>query len=451
MRNRPKKARHREMDFENSTQVKCWIFTPEELHTLRQKASQDAVKYLKELKEQRKVEKEQAEKSGNEDATGKPVDVTLPKPIAKCFAKKRMDGSFLEDINNVSEETEVIITPEEEQALMNFYCSNLPQLVGPKAKIPRLRRDIKIASTASVLMRRFFLSNSILLFNPIAIMIASAFIASKIEDLTVDVRYLEDGSRGLGTHTKWKEIVESEIDLTKGIDFDLCCFHPYKAVLAYTQDLRGFLKSTVGKQCVKIFSTNNTPDEVASGMDIDQVGSKAVENQRATTISGEDLRPIHDLAFKIVEQMMFGSDIMLLAPPGKIGLVAMILANEQLLQDENVESDMTNKNKKIEIDFSMYLRLRFGEERKENEIDQVWNNLLALKELAQQALQQATKIELAKEGKDLATFKAIHKKLKKHKVWGKEDKDKKKKKKKRKSENAEESEADAKKQKVEAS
>ena len=45
----------------------------------------------------------------------------------------------------------------------------------------------------------------------------------------------------------------------------------------------------------------------------------------------------------------------------------------------------------------------------------------------------------------------VYKKLKKHKVWGKEDKDKKKKKKKRKSENAEESEADAKKQKVEAS
>jgi len=43
-----------------------------------------------------------------------------------------------------------------------------------------------------------------------------------------------------------QEILNAEVSLIDGLDFDLMCFHPYKAVLAFTEDLRTYLKSDKG-------------------------------------------------------------------------------------------------------------------------------------------------------------------------------------------------------------
>ena len=74
------------------------------------------------------------------------------------------------------------LSPEEEGRLVDFYAAKLPSLIGPLAQVPRLRREIKVSATAALLYRRFYLSNSVMLYDPKAIMVASAFLASKVED-----------------------------------------------------------------------------------------------------------------------------------------------------------------------------------------------------------------------------------------------------------------------------
>eukprot|EP01083_Nonionella_stella_P208001 755134_1 len=117
--------------------------------------------------------------------------------MAHSFAKKftgHKNGGVDDDAEMKIDEMDAKFpfpSVEDELILLNFYCKNLLALIGPNASTRRLERDIKVASTASVLLRRFFLSNSIVLFDPKAIMVAAAFLASKVEDATCDIRYLE--------------------------------------------------------------------------------------------------------------------------------------------------------------------------------------------------------------------------------------------------------------------
>ena len=390
------------MDYENSTHVKSWTFTPQQLKQLRARANQESLQFIETQEQQSSSDAATGGAQGNSES------LVIAKSFAKDYKNTNNDATPMEVETPATDSS--ILTPEEETTLIDFYSSKLLTLIGPSATHPKLKRDIKVASTASLLLKRFYLSNSITLFDPKTIMVASAFLASKVEDATCDVRYIEDGTRAMQAHVKIKEIIEAEIALVKGVDFDLCCFHPYKVVLAYTEDLRSFLKSKDGKHCVTVLSNHN---------------DKNVNVQREL-VSGEDLRPIYDKARDIVQQLVFGSDVMLLASPGKIGLVAMMLANKILLQsqDENFKKD--GESTVVNIDFREYLRCRFAEERKEHEIDTLWLEIEDLSQVVQSAVDQL----LLQPEPDMVALKGIHKKLKKCRIWGKDDKKKKKKKRK---------------------
>jgi len=358
-----------------------------------------------------------AKATGAQAQGGNTESLVLAQSFAKDYKFTNNDAHAPMNTSMEMEEpaSSTILTPEEELTLIKFYSSKLLTLIGPSATHPKLKRDIKVASTASLLLKRFYLSNSITLFDPKTIMVASAFLASKVEDATCDVRYVEDGTRAMQAHVKIKEIIEAEIALVKGVDFDLCCFHPYKVVLAYTEDLRSFLKSKDGKHCVTVLSACNDNNV----------------NVQRELVSGEDLRPIYDKARDIVQQLVFGSDVMLLASPGKIGLVAMMLANKILLQsqDENFKKDGDQDgggSTVVKINFREYLRCRFAEERKEHEIEALWQEIGDLSQVVQNAVDQL----LLQPEPDMVALKGIHKKLKKCRIWGNDDKKKKKKKRK---------------------
>ncbi len=138
-----------------------WIFTTEEIRQLRSRANEDA------------RTKVQLHKQHLEE--GKKTHI-----VAESFAKGYHKSTASTD-ERMTEANEKFPTVEEELILLNFYCTKLPSLIGPDASTKRLQRDIKVASTAAVLLRRFYLSNSIVLFDPKAIMVACAFLASKIE------------------------------------------------------------------------------------------------------------------------------------------------------------------------------------------------------------------------------------------------------------------------------
>lgn len=412
------------MDYENSTHVRDWTFTTKQLEELRARSNHDAQTFILHLEsaandkggeptesqQQQQQQQQQSEnETGREGKNALPSSLTATRiePPVQSFAKAYKHSTAPYD-PTAFQTNPAFITPQEEILLLNFYASKLLPLIGPSAAISKLKRDIKVSSTAALIFKRFYLSNSVLLFDPKIIMVASAFLASKVEDATVDVRYLEDGTRLMEAHVKVKEIVEAEVKLIKGIDFDLCCFHPYKVVLAFTEDLRTFLKSKDGRKFVTVVNKD--------------------------VVSGEDLRPIYDLARDIIQKLTFTSDVMLMSSPGKIGFVAMMLANEILaakdrnIKDENVASD-NNVNSAtglamIHIDFKGYLACRFANDKKQQEIEMLWTEI--------QNLFDFVKISFDQEEPDMTTLKGIHKKLKKCRLWSKEDNGGKRKKKKRK-------------------
>jgi len=381
------------MQQESFSQISAWNFQPEHIHDLRVRANKEAYLFVKKR---------------NEAEDKSLVSIPMAHSFAKKYSGNKNDGVGGDTEMKIDDIDAKFPNVEDELILLNFYCKNLLALIGPNASTRRLERDIKVASTASVLLRRFFLSNSIVLFDPKAIMVAAAFLASKVEDATCDIRYLEDGTKAMQAHVSIKEIIGAEVDLLAGINFDLCCIHPFKIVLAYTEDLRTFLKSKEGKKCV---------------------------NQE--TVSGEDLRPIYDGARNIVEKIMFGSDIMLYASSGKIGLAAMMLANDNLIQGQGQgqghgqgqgdgkdnqgdnNNNSGNSNSAIKIDFKGYMHCRFTDEKREHEIESSWQDVVSLCHKLRDAA--------ATSEPDMAILKSAHKKLKKSRVWGEQKSSKKRK------------------------
>jgi cyclin H len=183
------------------------------------------------------------------------------------------------------------------------------------------------------------------------------------------------------------EILPAEIKLLSGVNFELLCFHPYKAVLAITEDLRTYLKSEKGRSLVNFTTGNDRP------------------------IIGQDLKPMHDAAHSIVNDVIV-SDIPLLYTPGQIGLAALIVANEKQKGKENIP----------QIDLTGYLSHRF----EDADIPRMRSLLSEI----------GTKLQELKEGHhgcanykiDMQKLKGIHKKLKKCRTWGLKEKKKKKRK-----------------------
>lgn len=162
-------------DYEASSQLKSWLYTPDHLEKCRERANREARVFL----------------AQPHDETAQGGD-TKPQPPVYSFAagfahrKEAMDS---EDGGPAkSADGHPFLSPQEEGLLVAFYASKLPSLIGPMAQVPRLRRDVKVAATSSLLFRRFYLSNSIMIHDPKTVMVAAAFLGSKVEDATSDVR-----------------------------------------------------------------------------------------------------------------------------------------------------------------------------------------------------------------------------------------------------------------------
>jgi len=351
----------------DSSQLKAWIFSEKGVELCRGRGNRLARKHL-------------FSKANS--------NVNTP---VECFARefdKKKDSYTDEDEGPThTEDSKEFLAPEEENLLVSFYASKLPSLIGPMAQLPRLRREPKVTATAATLLRRFYLSNSVMMHDPKTIMVSAAFLASKVEDAMTDVRYLEEGTNLMNSPVTLSEILPAELKLLSGVNFELLCFHPYKAVLAITEDLRTYLKSEKGRSLVNFTTGNDRP------------------------IIGQDLKPMHDAAHSIVNDVIV-SDIPLLYTPGQIGLAALIVANEKQKGKENIP----------QIDLTGYLSHRF----EDADIPRMRSLLSEI----------GTKLQELKEGHhgcanykiDMQKLKGIHKKLKKCRIWGLKEKKKKKRK-----------------------
>lgn len=310
-----------------------------------------------------------------------------------------------------------LLSPSDETALISFYCSKIPLLIGPHAMLPRCKRDAKVSATASLLFRRFYLSNSVMMHDPKTMLAAAAFLAAKVEDCMLDVRYLEMGTKEMNAPVPVNDILDAEIKLIKGVDFDLLVFSPYKTILSITEDLRTYLKSERGRGLVKWN-----------------------KGQQQRQLVGEDLRPTHDKAMKLTDDVIV-SDIPLMYAPGEVGMASLIVANEDVCKESNGGEKGGDKTESPEIDIMGYVRSRFEDTDESGvvvdsaAIDAVVDRVTRLSQLVREL--REGKHGCGNYDTDMAELKGLNKKLKKCRAWGSSS-DSKKEKKKRKRKEAEE-------------
>jgi len=347
-------------DYKSSTQLNNWLFSPEDLEACRKRANQEARSYLF--------------NAGSDSEKSSP-------PVTKfaCgYNSASTDAMSTDTAPATTPQGHPYLEPEEEASLVTFYVAKIPSLLGPYAQHHILRRDTKSTATAALLFRRFYLSNSVMLHDPKHISVAAVFTATKVEDCLTRVQDLEEGTKKMNAPVLQADILRSEYTLLGGINCDLLCFHPYKAVLAFTEDLRTFLKGKKGRV----------------------LATFAKGKERA--IVGKDLKPIHDGAHALVDDVMV-SDVPLLYSPGQIGLAALLVSSNQISDPEVPK-----------IDILGYIEHRFTGEGDTNKKS-------TTKITKRQVLKLSKMITELKEGKfgcanhqmDLQKIKSVYKKLKK--------------------------------------
>eukprot|EP00804_Cyclotella_cryptica_P005094 CCRYP_011555-RB/>CCRYP_011555-RB protein AED:0.35 eAED:0.35 QI:0/0/0/1/0/0/2/0/217 len=212
------------MHYHETTQATKWqLSSQNELNSLREHANRRAREWL-------------ALGSGQiEDGGGDEQQLTSVPFQVFGFAATRGERLSL----TTAEAQDVPVVADESSP----SYAKIPNLIGPRATLPRCVRAPKVAATACLLFKRFYLSNSVMMYDPKCMSVAAAFLASKVEDCMLDVRYLELATKEMNAPVGMDDILKAEVQLLKGCDFDLLMFHPYKTVLACTEDLRVYLKS----------------------------------------------------------------------------------------------------------------------------------------------------------------------------------------------------------------
>ena len=417
------------VDYAESSQLNQWMFsTLQELESCRAQANFKARRFLSESAVKAASSSASATETTGTTTNPEPVsnqNISIPVEDFACGWSRRIKSGdepvFSTDSSSAgpleSPSGHPYLTPAEEATLVSFYVSKLPSLIGPTAQIPRLRRESKVTATAALLLRRFFLSNSVMLYDPKCIMTAAAFLGAKVEDAMTDIRYLEEGTALMNAPVRQAEILPAELALLSGIHFDLLCFHPYKAVLALTEDLRTYLKSDKGKALVSIDSTASNSSGASSG---------------TRPLSGKDLKPIYDEARNLLDDVVI-SDLPLLYSPGQVGMAALWVAQERVQQQQAAVDTASTTTPALppRIDLHGYIKQRFDDSASDlfDILPGLCDMLQALQQGQYGCLPKSTTTTTSSDvaasdapataTEYMTTLKAIHKKLKKVRRWGK--------------------------------
>lgn len=113
------------------------------------------------------------------------------------------------------------VTAADEATLLRYFCYMIQDACGHKSE--SIKRGPHVAATAMAYFRRFFLSNSMLDFDPKVALMACIFLAGKIE-----YEYIRLGElRDVFGDKYGRAIIDFEGPLLQGLGFHLKLFHPY--------------------------------------------------------------------------------------------------------------------------------------------------------------------------------------------------------------------------------
>lgn len=155
-------------DFERSTQARSWTFDEESLEACRRQAAERSA-------------------SAMVGVTSWQLGLPRPRKFASGF-----HGRYKELLASEphSDTPTYNLSSTEQELLVRFHAHQIQSLVGPEAILPGLQTNESVTLTAISLFRRFYLSNSVSEIHPRHIAVASAFLASKVEEDRVEVSHL---------------------------------------------------------------------------------------------------------------------------------------------------------------------------------------------------------------------------------------------------------------------
>lgn len=270
-----------------------------------------------------------------------------------------------------------LLSSEQERVVCDFYAAKVQESCSQL-----FRTSDKVKCCALMLFKRFYLSNSVMEFHPKFLVPTAIYVAGKVEE-----QYISVDTVAQQLAVDHKHVIGHEMVLLEGVRFQLIMYHPFRALLGFVDDFRGYTKA------------------------------------KGRELPVDTLQKLHANASVIVNELLL-TDLPLMYYPSYLALAALMHAVEEL------GSSPTDNNDGAASVLTQANVLEFIRRSKFAQSDQLERVVQQLEEIrAAFAASKAAQRERAKDAEGAAKeLKAIYKKLKSFHEEEKSGKEKKSKK-----------------------
>ncbi len=328
-----KQHEENEMNFQTSTQKKSWMFSSPE-HLARRRREQRKKTLIALLRGRNPEEKE--EKEGEEE-TLLEKEFSFPSAKDEEIYRKRLEAKI-------------------ESLCLAF---NLP---------------VKVTVSATTLFKRYCLANPIMLTNLKIVMVASVYVACKVEESYVSAEQLCKVVKDID----YNKVLNAELAVLQGVDFQLISFGAFRP-------LRGFRADAIHS----VSSSNNNEGG----------GGDASSNSKELVV--EKIRECYNKSQEDLKKQLL-TDAMFLFPPGQLALSAFLKAAREMGCNE-LEEYIVTKCLRNEPDLLKNLSIienmakEQGEEPKDTEAKKADQAMKAFQKKNAKTLSAALKKQASKE------------------------------------------------------
>ena len=327
-----KRATTKTMNFQTSTQKKSWMFSSPE-HLARRRREQRKKTLIALLRGRNPEEKE--EKEGEEE-TLLEKEFSFPSAKDEEIYRKRLEAKI--------------------ESLCSAF--NLP---------------VKVTVSATTLFKRYCLANPIMLTNLKIVMVASVYVACKVEESYVSAEQLCKVVKDID----YNKVLNAELAVLQGVDFQLISFGAFRP-------LRGFRADAIHS----VSSSNNN-----------EGGGDASSNSKELVV--EKIRECYNKSQEDLKKQLL-TDAMFLFPPGQLALSAFLKAAREMGCNE-LEEYIVTKCLRNEPDLLKNLSIienmakEQGEEPKDTEAKKADQAMKAFQKKNAKTLSAALKKQASKE------------------------------------------------------
>ncbi|KAM9962183.1 hypothetical protein ACTFIR_005078 [Dictyostelium discoideum] len=119
-----------------------------------------------------------------------------------------------------------ILSPDDELSLIHYYETKTLEIA------MALNLPDKVSATAIIYIKRFYLKNSIMQYGAKLVMLSCLFIACKTEDNHLDIDYYSNITKASPS-----DITNLEIIILESLNFNLIVYHPFRPMYGYILDI----------------------------------------------------------------------------------------------------------------------------------------------------------------------------------------------------------------------